>query len=52
MAVKLTNAFAGISCPHIGVSPGREVRPLRLARGEVANCGKNFAVSIASRERI
>jgi hypothetical protein len=32
--------------------PSREVRPLCLAGRIVANCGKDFAMDSASRERV
>ena len=52
MTIKLSNVFAGISVPQIGVRPAREVRPLRLAGRIVANRAKNFAVNIARGENI
>ncbi len=52
VAIELANAFAEISRPQIAVRPGREVRPLRLARWIVANSGEDFAMNIASGERI
>src|ERR1700726_1200618 len=52
VAVELANAFAGVRCPQIAMGPGREVHPLRFARREVANRGKDFAVNVASSEQI
>src|SRR6267154_1791811 len=52
MAEELAYAFAGVSLAQIGVCPGREICPLRLASRIVANGGKNFAVNITRGENI
>ncbi len=52
MAVELANAFAEVSRPQIPVRPGREAHPLRLASRIVANRSEDFAMNIASGERI
>ncbi len=48
VGVQAADAFGGVGGGEFGMHPGREVRPLGLARRKMTNCGEDFAFVVAS----